>query len=135
MPASILPSDYRQFIGDARRLPMLFIDNEENAAITDANALPYRGKDSDGLLPVDSYRSLYFDEVISGDSGGPKFFVCSNAAILACALQTYGTGSSGRGPFTTYYQKRIQAVMDELCPGYTLRVFDLSTFRRLDDED
>ena len=103
--------------------------------ISDSNSLPYREMDSDGLVPVDVYRQLYFEEVISGDSGGPKYFVCNNAAILACALYTYGTGSSGRGPFVTYYRKRIQAVMDELCPGYTLREFDLSTFRSLDDED
>ena len=134
-PANILPPDYCRFIGDARRLPMLFIDNEENANISDSNSLPYREMDSDGLVPVDVYRQLYFEEVISGDSGGPKYFVCNNAAILACALYTYGTGSSGRGPFVTYYRKRIQAVMDELCPGYTLREFDLSTFRSLDDED
>jgi len=134
-PSYILPTDYGRFVGDARRLPMLFIDNEENARITDSNALPYQSKDSDGLVPVDAKRRLYFDAVVSGDSGGPKYFVCGNAVILACALHTYGTGASGRGPFVTFYRKRIQAVMDELCPGYTLRVFDMSTFRRLDNED
>lgn len=134
-PSYILPTDYGRFVGDARRLPMLFIDNEENARITDSNALPYQSKDSDGLVPVDAKRRLYFDAVVSGDSGGPKYFVCGNTVILACALHTYGTGASGRGPFVTFYRNRIQAVMDELCPGYTLRVFDMSTFRRLDNED
>ena len=134
-PSPILPTDYDLFIGDARRLPMLFVDNEENARITDSNALSYKGKNSDGLIPVNGDRQLYFDEVISGDSGGPKYFVCGDSAILACALYTYGTDASGSGPFTTYYWKRIQAVMDELCPGYTLSTFDLSVFRRLDDEN
>ena len=56
-----------------------------------------------------------------------------NTAILTCALLTYGTGDSGSGPFVTFYWKRIQAVMDFLCPGYTLQEFDFSNFRRLDD--
>jgi len=134
-PVSILSADYRQYLGDAKYVPRLLLDREEKAFISDSNALSYRTTDSDGLVPVDVDRSKYFKEVIVGDSGNPKFFVCGNTAIIACALHVFGTGASGRGPFVTYYRKRVQAVMDELCPGYTLRTFDLSTFRRLDDED
>ncbi len=114
---------------------MLRLNRVEEATIIDSNSLPYPSTNIDGLPPTDSVRAQYFVGVISGDSGNPKFFVCGDTAILTCAVQGFGTGSSGVGPFVTRYRKRIQAVMDELCPGYTLRAFNLSTFRRLDDED
>ena len=134
-PSPILPADYNLYIGDAWHVPMLRLNRVEEATIIDSNSLPYPSTNIDGLPPTDSVRAQYFVGVISGDSGNPKFFVCGDTAILTCAVQGFGTGSSGVGPFVTRYRKRIQAVMDELCPGYTLRAFNLSTFRRLDDED
>ena len=37
----------------------------------------------------------------------------------------------GGSPFITYYASQIQAVMDSLCEGYTLRFFDFQSFEKL----
>lgn len=135
IPAVILPADYSHYIGDAKRLPMLMYDFSEHSIVTDSNSLAYHTIWSDGLVPVDQDRLAYFEAVESGDSGDPKYLISGTSAILTCTLKTFGTGDSGSGPFVSFYKKRIQAMMDYLCPGYELEEFDFSKFRRLDDEE
>ena len=108
-------------------------DYSEHSIVTDSSSLFITSRSADGMRPCDIGRDRYFEEVVSGDSGDPKFFVSGDTAILVCCLLSYGNGNSGIGPFVTYYKDRIQAIMDSLCPGYQLREFDLSAFRRLDE--
>ena len=133
-PAQILPPDFAAYINDAKRLPMLMYDASEHSIVTDSNSLEYNHTSSDGLLPADSTRLSYFEEVVSGDSGDPKYFISGTSSILTCTLLSYGTNASGTGPFVTYYKQRIQSIMNFLCPGYFLDEFDFSNFRRLGDE-
>ena len=135
LPAVVLPSDYQEYIGDALRLPMLMYNHQEDAIVTDSNRLPKNWKSADGLAPVSPNRRRLFIEVVSGDSGDPKFFISGTRSILVCTLTSYGSGSSGVGPFITYYKDRLQRVMDALCPGYVLEEFSFSPFRRLGDDE
>ena len=110
-------------------------NHQEDAIVTDSNRLPKNWKSADGLAPVSPNRRRLFIEVVSGDSGDPKFFISGTRSILVCTLTSYGSGSSGVGPFITYYKDRLQRVMDALCPGYVLEEFSFSPFRRLGDDE
>lgn len=58
-----------------------------------------------------------------------------NSLSVVLYATSYGSGSSGVGPFITYYKDRLQRVMDALCPGYVLEEFSFSPFRRLGDDE
>ena len=132
--AKILPPDFGDFIKTGKGLPMLMLDYSEHAIVTDFAGCDSNSCNADGIVPISVDRSRFFEEVVIGDSGDPKFLVCGNEVILICTLLTYGSGCSGFGPFTTYYARQLQNSMDELCPGYQLQVFDFSSFQPLPGE-
>ena len=113
---------------------MLMFDYSEHAIVTDFAGCDSNSRIADGKVPINADRSRFFEEVVVGDSGDPKFLVCGNEVILICTLLTYGSGSSGLGPFTTYYADQLQNSINELSPGYQLQVFDLSSFQPLPGE-
>ena len=113
-PAKLLPMDYRLYIGDGRGLPGLMFDHSERAILSEFDALPERRGNVNGRVPTDSLRHAYFDAVVPGDSGNPKFLLMNNEAILVCTLLSHGTGGSGAGPFLSSWADELQAAMDEL---------------------
>ena len=128
-PARLLPKDFAEYIGDEVRLPGLMLDFDEHAILSEFGRLsPTPRGFADSFAPTNALRKAFFEEVVEGDSGNPKFLLAGNEPILVCCLWSYGTDKGGMGPFLTTWADEVQKAMDELCPGYPLRFFDLSEY-------
>ena len=129
--ARILPSNYSDYIGTGRSLPTLVFDYERKALVMDLQDLPV----TKGILASCRYspnplRALFGEELISGDSGNPRFLIIGDQVVL---LNTLWKGGAGSGAFLTLWRSEIQEAMDMLAMGYQLEVVDLSTFDMLDN--
>lgn len=126
-PAKILPADYETYIGDGKGLPVVTLNQQEQAFVTELNAIPRdaemgRRDAAPTLLssrppPEGSRRALFRKPIVVGDSGNPAFLVVGRAPVLLYCLWYGGAGS---GPSVHRYRGEIQQAMDELCPGYKL---------------
>jgi len=73
-----------------------------------------------GMAP--SGKRLEFSEqIISGDSGNPRFFVIDDDVIL---LNTFHYGGNGSGPSVRHYADAIQLLMNQLSAAANLEVSD-----------
>ena len=128
-PARLLPKDFHRYLGGVDRLPGLMLDFNEHAILSEFGPLPPAKRSfADSRAPTNELRRAFFEEVVEGDSGNPKFLLAGDEPILICCLWSYGTDKGGMGPFLTAWADELQAVMDKLCPGYPLRYFDLSDY-------
>lgn len=75
--------------------------------------------------PTEATRSLFFESIISGDSGSPSFLIINGEPVLICAW-TFGGG--GGGVPIHLHLDAIDAAMTSLGGGYTTTVADLSGF-------
>lgn len=59
-------------------------------------------------------------KLVGGDSGNPSFLISGNELVL---VETHTSGGAGSGPFYggAEVQEKLQAVIDELAPGYRLK--------------
>lgn len=59
-------------------------------------------------------------KLVGGDSGNPSFLISGNELVL---VETHTSGGAGAGPFYggAEIQDKLQAVIDDLAPGYRLR--------------
>lgn len=124
-PAKILPEDFGKYLGEGVGLPVATFNQKEKLFLTEAvrihsptNGYPRRGIFSN--VSKDEHRAKFREPLVKGDSGNPAFFLLGDQAVLACCLTS---GRTGAGPAPHMWQKEIQAVMDELCPGYKLELF------------
>lgn len=124
-PAKVLPDDFAQYLGDGYGLPVVTLNRQEKAFVTELNVIPTNGTPPSvrNREPKDARRALFRDRIVIGDSGNPAFLVIGNTPILLYCLQT---GGCGCGPFVNQHRRELQAAMDELCPGYKLETFDFS---------
>ena len=113
-PAKLLPKNFRSYIGSGRGLPGLMFDYSEHAIVSEFDSLPEFRGNVNGRVPVDNVRAGYFEEVVVGDSGDPKFLIINNEPILVCTIQSAGAGGSGNGPFLTSWADDIQSVIDAM---------------------
>lgn len=137
-PAKILPDDYIKYIRTGRGLPMLVFDYSEHAIVNEMDDLPAGKGSVDGRKPVSRRRLQYFEEVVSGDSGDPKFLVVNCEVILITTLTSYGRDNCGIGPSYQSYAPEIQNVMDTLSDRnlkqrVSLRYFDFDLYQALED--
>lgn len=130
-PAKILPPDYEKYIGDGGGIPVVTFNQHENAFLTYMTMIftDPKVRMLCGREPSDPKQKLFRRQIIVGDSGDPAFLLIGNHPILLYCLYGGGCGS-GHALHRKRYQ--IQAAMDELCPGYTLEVFD---FKRVKSEE
>ena len=134
-PAALLPRNYGEYINAGTRLPVMQFDFEEKGLICEL-ALPLASYATTGE-PLFGTQSGFYEPTIVGDSGDPVFLIIGNQPVLLGALHTgyrpLGNDrfEGGGSPFITYYASQIQAVMDSLCEGYTLRFFDFQGFEKL----
>ena len=132
VPARILPENYRSYLGTARGLPVVTLDQEEKALVMELAALPARRK-TDGNENVQcqeahtAARRAFCEEMVDGDSSNPRFLVVGNKLVLLHAMYL---GGYGYGPLLTLYKNEIQAAMDSLCldGDYRLIEFDFSDY-------
>ena len=131
-PTRILPENYADYIRTAARLPVVTFDQEEKLVVADSRpfkAYSDRNEVTGALCPHDSTRLAFYENVVSGDSGNPRFLVVGNQLVLLSVLRSGGTGS---GCFVSHYADEIQQAMDILCPGYQLERMVLEDYEALD---
>ena len=134
-PAALLPRNYGEYINAGTRLPVMQFDFEEKGLVCEL-VLPLASYATTGE-PLFGTQSGFYEPTIVGDSGDPVFLIIGNQPVLLGALHTgyrpLGNDrfEGGGSPFITYYASQIQAVMDSLCEGYTLRFFDFQSFEKL----
>ena len=128
-PAKILPPDYEKHIGDIRGLPLVTFDQNEKAFLFELGGITTNLTYTFGGRRIkDKRRDAFADKIVVGDSGNPAFLLIGDEPVLAYCL--YGGGHAGYGPAIHHYQKEVQRVMDELCPGYKLETFDFASIGR-----
>lgn len=133
-PAKVLPPSYTNYIGTARLLPVITFDQEEKLLICDSNPLRcFEEKDllSSAQRPQNSARQEFYEDVVSGDSGNPRFLLIDNDLVL---LYVMWRGGGGSGCFVTHFIDEIQTKMNVLQMGYQLELFDLSCYQKLTDD-
>ena len=122
-PAKILPDDYAKYIGDGKGLPIVTFNQREQAYLSQLGGISTNataGYVSNSAATNDAWKA-FGGKIIGGDSGNPAFLLIGNEPILLYCLFS---GGLGHGPSVFHHRREIQAVMDELCPGYKLEVFD-----------
>ena len=123
-PARIMPSDWTNHLGRAEGLPVVAMTQEEKASVSEL--MPLLTNSVYDLVsfrkPKVESRKPYRLPIRPGDSGGPVFVILGDEAVLLFTLTTHMGGYGFHN-----FRAEIQSVMDELCPGYTLEVFDFAT--------
>ena len=145
-PAAILPDGYERYIGDGGGLPVATFDQEEKLIVAELWPIPKAPEalsmmsrnmkfkpsipEPDGpaaaeaaekRLKIHAKRAEFYEHLVTGDSGNPCFLIVGNEPVL---LYTVFTGGPGSGPALHKLRAPLQAAMDVLSPGYSLREFD-----------
>ncbi len=131
VPAKILPPSYPRYIRTARFLPMATFDQEEKLVVCESSILrrvEERKLDSVGMKPSIGRRVDFYESIIAGDSGNPRFLLVEDCPIFVCMMWH---GGAGGGCLITHYKSEIQSAMDALCPGYELSEVCLDEYEEL----
>jgi len=134
-PAKLLPPNYFGYLGTARNLPCVTFDQEEKFTIAELNDLPnYHERTllSSAHRPYNDMRRMFYEDMIGGDSGSPRFLLVNQELVLLCVMWKGGGGS---GCFVTHFINEIQECMNNLMIGYQLQFIDLDIFQRLPNND
>ena len=83
---------------------------------------------SSAQRPHGDMRRAFYEDMISGDSGSPRFLLVDQELVLLCVMWKGGGGS---GCFITHFIDEIQASMDSLTSGYHLKFINLNVYQRL----
>ena len=130
-PAKILPPEYGNYIGTAKRLPCVTFDQEEKltvAELSDLKCFNERTSLSSAQRPHSDMRRAFYEDMIPGDSGSPRFLLVDQELVLLCVMWKGGGGS---GCFITHFIDEIQASMDNLANGYHLQFINLDVYQRI----
>jgi len=124
-PAKLLPDDFPKCLGDAAGLPVVTLNQREEALVSELNGLYTNGAPARvwNRHARRQGRTAFGKEIVVGDSGNPTFLFVNGEPILLYCVQSVGTGC-GSGPWLHTKKREIQSAMDELCPGYKLECFD-----------
>ena len=128
-PAKILPADYELHIGDGQGLPVVTMNQREEALLGALEAIPTNGTPwrTMGSYKRNDVRWARLEKGIGGgDSGNPAFLLVGNELVLLYCLTNRGTKNMGNGGALHLFRCEIQKAMDELCPGYKLEMFDFA---------
>ena len=129
-PAKLLPDDYGQYIGNARRFPVVTFDQYERAFLSETDEVMTNATIRFALhsrWPAKKKYEPFKANMVVGDSGNPAFMLIGDKPVLLYCLER---GGGGQGPALHLYKREIQKAMDELCPGYKLETFDFSVVGR-----
>ena len=130
-PVKLLPSNYSEYVGTAKGLPCVTFDQEEKLIVAELSGLRSfheRTFLSSAQRPNGNVRQAFYEDMIGGDSGNPRFLLVGNELALLCVMWKGGGGS---GCFITHFIDEIQASMDSLASGYQLQFINLDAFERL----
>lgn len=120
-PATLLATDTARKFGAARGLPVITLNQNEEAVVADTLGLFWLEGTSFETLAVKSPvepRATFYKPVVSGDSSNPRFFLAGDRAILIC-LMWHGNG--GSGAYLPLLTPRIKKAVNELKSGYKVQ--------------
>ena len=132
-PATLLATDTARKFGAARGLPVITLNQNEEAVVADTLGLFWlEGTSFETLAikPMTEPRATFYKPVISGDSSNPRFFLAGDQAILIC-LMWHGNG--GSGAYLPLLTPRIKKAVKELKPGYKVQEATFN-FKQPDDK-
>ena len=132
-PACILPDDFARYIGNGSGLPLVNLDQEEKAIIQEADSMDAANGFVYGREPRDSRRAQFYEPLISGDSGNPRFLLIGDRLVL---LNVTYSGQGGGGSQLTRFAGEMEDAMNELSGTngvYRLQRIDLSDFELLQE--
>lgn len=130
-PAAFLPDDFYEYVGNGRLLPVMTLDQRETAVIHDLNAVTMMSERSSLMsasVSTIQARHMFGKSFIGGDSSSPRFLVANNELIL---LGTLWKGGGGSCCNVTLFKQQILSKMNQMAPGYSLNIVDLSVFNKL----
>ncbi|MBL7077790.1 MAG: hypothetical protein ISS31_09990 [Kiritimatiellae bacterium] len=136
--ASVLPHDFRNYLGDGARLPVIRFDQEEKALVGNVRSLE-PVQNSYGQLvfvdiPIAGTRTNFSETLIPGDSGNPCLMMVDETPVL---LATWTFANAG--PSITEYRSEVNDAMEALSNeqgvtnGYQLTTINLSDYVAIDD--
>ena len=130
VPAKILPMDYIIYLGSGRKVPVVHSDFEKKVAVADLVTLG--GSHVGASVPDSEIRMAYYEPVIGGDSGHPRFLVMGNDVILIDCVEG-GPNSPGHGPSVHFYRTDIQQAIESFgdTNTWTMTEFDFSSYNDL----
>lgn len=123
--AKVLPSNWETYlpsINSAFAIPILVLDQEEKALVTDWTFASTSIRCSQ---PTNAQRLSFFENIISGDSANPMFLIVNNELVL---LSVLGGGGAGSGASLVFYKNEINSLMSSLGGGYQLTEISLNSF-------
>lgn len=133
VPASIgfckiLPSNWRSYLPHySRGIPGFTCDQDEKALVTEFYSISGADPQAQCQKPTDTQRAVFYEDLISGDSGNPFCFVVNGDLVI---VTCWFSGGAGSGPAYMDMQAAINAKLAELSPGggYSITYPDLSAF-------
>jgi len=120
-----VPTTNQEALDYPWRVPLLALDQEEKALVTDAYV--DSNETWSNQVPVDLNRISFYEPLIGGDSGNPGFLLIGNQLVL---VTTWLGGGPGSGPSIPALYAKINAAISALgnSGGYQLTPVDLSSY-------
>lgn len=135
-PVSVLSGSAYEGINIGKYLPLLVVNQDRHALVHEIEKISYSVDPACTVRFTNSNKNLrqsFYKQVRGLDSSSPSFLVFGNKLVLVGThWQVANDGSFALDSSLAMYIDRIQALMDELAPGYQLKTEDFSSL--LSDE-
>lgn len=122
-PACILPSDYKQVLGNGECLPCIWLSQHKEAKLGDVALLD--GSSVVTFQPKDKDRKRFYKRIEYYDSGNPVYMIIQGQTVV---LTVWTRGSDhGVGTSIADFATDLNRLIEELspCGGFRLRCVDL----------
>lgn len=126
--AKILPTNWANYcpsLNYVYTIPALAINQNKQVMIHDMVLDGWITNGYAFTCPKDTTRSLFYKNLIGGDSGSPAFLLINGELVL---VTTWTFGDGGSGPGYTEHKDAINTIMTAQGGGYQLTEIDLSNF-------
>lgn len=127
--AKVLPDGWEAKLPNITtvRPPAICTDQEEKLLIRAADSIDASQPDALATFvsPPDVAYLTFYENLISGDSGNPCFFLINGELVL---LTVWSRGGGGQGTSVAAFKSEINTIMTNLGGGYQLTEVDLSGF-------
>jgi hypothetical protein len=129
--AKVLPDGWEAKLDvSAAAPPVVCTDQEEKFLIRSVYRIDTLQPDAFAYFtsPPDLAYSSFYENLVSGDSGNPCFFLINGDLVI---LTVWSTGIGGSGTSIAAFKSEINTIMTNLGGGYQLTEVDLSGFSNL----
>ena len=134
--AKLLPQNYRLYVGEGRKLPLVRISREKECNLHDIIYLAPTDRHQRMCCleySTNALRYRYMRPPWSMDSGHPLFLLFGGELVFVCPAKGYYGDNQGTGYLCAYYKALIQRAIDGLSepfgiPSMQMEEFDLSVY-------